>query len=405
MNGKLFLVLLAAGSSSRMGTGKKKEYMELGSGTVLSTALKNFLRTFAFETTLVVTPQGQADSALSAIECDKEASPLLEKTHLEFVAGGATRQASVFNALTFLHKKNLLLKDKEKSLVLIHDAARPFVSQEVIRNTVETATKYGAAVPAIPPVDTQKEMDADGTIRKHLVRSELCAVQTPQAFLLEPLFLCHQDAAGMGKEYTDDSEIWDAFPSYTGGKKIRVCKGDAANKKITFLQDIENKSQENKYMIRIGFGTDLHRLVKGRNFFLGGVQIPCELGEEAHSDGDVLLHAITDALLGAAAMGDIGSYFPPEDAKWKDADSKMLLATVWKDIQDKGWSLNNLDCVVETEKPKFLPWREKVIESIAAILGVESSRVFVKAKTNEKLDSVGQCQAIKAYCTCLLIKD
>ncbi|HAM77949.1 MAG TPA: 2-C-methyl-D-erythritol 2,4-cyclodiphosphate synthase [Treponema sp.] len=402
MNGKLFLVLLAAGSSSRMGTGKKKEYMELGSGTVLSTALKNFLCTFDFETTLVVTPQGQAGSALSAIECDKEASHLLDKTHLEFVAGGSTRQASVFNALTFLHKKN---PPHENSIVLIHDAARPFVSQEVIRNTVETATKYGAAVPAIPPVDTQKEMDADGTIRKHLVRSELCAVQTPQAFLLEPLFLCHQDAAGMGKEYTDDSEIWDAFPSYTGGKKIRVCKGDAANKKITFLQDIETKQEEKKYMIRIGFGTDLHRLVKGRSFFLGGVQIPCELGEEAHSDGDVLLHAITDALLGAAAMGDIGSYFPPEDAKWKDADSKMLLATVWKDIQDKGWSLNNLDCVVETEKPKFLPWREKVIESIAAILGVESSRVFVKAKTNEKLDSVGRSEAIKAYCTCLLIKD
>ena len=194
MNGKLFLVLLAAGSSSRMGTGKKKEYMELGGGTVLSTALKKFLETYAFETTLVVTPQGQADSALSAIECDKEAASLLQKTQLEFVAGGSTRQASVFNALTFLYKKNLLLDDKEKSLVLIHDAARPFVSQEVIRDTVETARKYGAAVPAIPPVDTQKEMDADGTIKKHLVRSELCAVQTPQAFLLEPLFLCHRDA-------------------------------------------------------------------------------------------------------------------------------------------------------------------------------------------------------------------
>lgn len=403
MTQRLFLVLLAAGSSSRMGTGKKKEYMELDGGTVLSASLKKFLRTdFCFEKTLVVTPKGQEEPALNAIKCDEEATSLLQRTRLEFVAGGATRQASVFNALTFLHEKNLQL---ENSIVLIHDAARPFVSQEVIRDTIETAAKYGAAVPAIPPVDTQKEMDADGTIKRHLVRSQLCAVQTPQAFLLEPLFLCHQDAAGMGKEYTDDSEIWDAFPAHTGGKKIRVCKGDAANRKITFLQDIENKSQENKYMIRIGFGTDLHRLVKGRSFFLGGVQIPCERGEEAHSDGDVLLHAITDALLGAAAMGDVGSYFPPEDAKWKDADSKMLLATVWKDIREQGWSLNNLDCVVETEKPKFLPWREKVIESIAAILGVESSRVFVKAKTNEKLDAVGQCQAIKAYSTCLLYKE
>lgn len=405
MNGKLFLVLLAAGSSSRMGTGKKKEYMELGSGTVLSAALKNFLRTFTFDLTLVITPQGQAENAFEAIKCDKEASALLDKTQLEFVRGGATRQESVFNALSFLHEKNLSQTKKEDSIVLIHDAARPFVTAQIIQDTVRTAIEYGAAVPAIPPVDTQKEVESDGTIRRHLVRSQLCAVQTPQAFLLEPLFLCHKDAAGTGKEYTDDSEIWDAFPAHTGGKKIRVCKGDAANKKITFLQDIESKTQEEKSMIRIGFGTDLHRLVKGRNFFLGGVHIPCELGEEAHSDGDVLLHAITDALLGAAAMGDIGSYFPPEEAKWKDADSKMLLATVWKDIRQQGWSLNNLDCVVETEKPKFLPWREKVIESIAAILEVESSRVFVKAKTNEKLDAVGKCEAIKAYCACLLTRD
>ena len=158
-------------------------------------------------------------------------------------------------------------------------------------------------------------------------------------------------------------------------------------------------------MIRVGFGTDLHKLQEGRKFFLGGIEIECTKGEAGHSDGDVLLHAICDALLGAAAMGDIGTYFPPEDLKWKDADSKELLKTVWHDIKEKGWSLCNMDCVVETEIPKIKPHRQKIIDSIASILDVESEQIFVKAKTNEGCDSVGKTDAIKAYCTCLVMKE
>jgi len=155
-------------------------------------------------------------------------------------------------------------------------------------------------------------------------------------------------------------------------------------------------------MIRVGLGYDLHRLVEGRRLILGGIFFDFEKGEDGHSDGDVLLHAITDALLGAAGLGDIGSYFPPEDAKWKDANSADLLRAVWKDVKAAGWELVNLDCVIKLEKPKFLSRRGEVIESIAAILGVDKSQIFVKAKTGEKLPPVGSSDAVEAYVVCLL---
>ena len=157
-------------------------------------------------------------------------------------------------------------------------------------------------------------------------------------------------------------------------------------------------------MIRLGSGYDIHRLSEGRKLLLGGIEIPFSKCEEAHSDGDVLLHAIIDALLGASALGDIGSFFPPEDEQWKDASSVSLLKIVWNKILEDGWHLENLDCIVKLEKPKFLPYRAKVIKSIAECLGVNENQVFVKAKTAEKLDSVGASLAVEAWCSCLLSK-
>jgi len=158
-------------------------------------------------------------------------------------------------------------------------------------------------------------------------------------------------------------------------------------------------------MIRVGFGYDKHRLTEGRKLILGGVIIPFEKGEDGHSDGDLLLHAITDALLGASGLGDIGSYFPPEEAQWKDADSKVLLSKCWSDVKKAGWSLVNLDCVIALEKPKFLPYRNQVISSIASILSCQKEQVFVKAKTGEKLGDVGQGRCLEAWCVCLLEKN
>ena len=158
-------------------------------------------------------------------------------------------------------------------------------------------------------------------------------------------------------------------------------------------------------MIRVGLGFDLHRLVEGRKLIVGGVEFPFEKGEDGHSDGDALLHAITDAVLGASGLGDIGSFFPPEEAKWKDADSKELLRTVIKKVYEQGWKIENIDCVVKLEKPKFLPRRMEVIHSIAQVLEVEDERVFVKAKTGEKLPPIGTSEAIETECVCLLSKN
>ena len=157
-------------------------------------------------------------------------------------------------------------------------------------------------------------------------------------------------------------------------------------------------------MIRVGLGYDLHRLIEGRNLILGGIVLPFEKGEDGHSDGDVLFHAITDAVLGASGLGDIGSYFPPEDAKWKDADSAQLLSAVLKDVYAKGWKIETLDCVIKLEKPKFTPVRQQVVNNIASVMGIEADQVFVKAKTGEKLPPVGTGDAVEAYCTCLLSK-
>ena len=157
-------------------------------------------------------------------------------------------------------------------------------------------------------------------------------------------------------------------------------------------------------MIRVGLGYDIHRLIEGRRLLLGGIELPFEKGEDGHSDGDVLFHAITDAVLGAAGLGDIGSFFPPEDMKWKDADSVQLLKTIMEKVRAAGWQIENLDCVVKLEKPKFIPYRQQVIESIARTLQIQPDQVFVKAKTGEKLPPVGSGDAVEATAVCLLSK-
>ena len=157
-------------------------------------------------------------------------------------------------------------------------------------------------------------------------------------------------------------------------------------------------------MIRVGLGYDIHRLIEGRRLLLAGVELPFEKGEDGHSDGDVLFHAITDAILGASCLGDIGSFFPSEEAKWKDADSAELLKTVMKKVYSQGWHIENLDCVIKLEKPKFIPYRQRVIESIAKALEIKEEQVFVKAKTGEKIPPVGTSEAVEASVVCLLSK-
>ena len=415
------VAIVAAGSSSRMGELGKKEYLPLNGGSVLSETALVFLQTKLFSTVLVVHPKNGLAAAKKAFYKNPLVAELSKDLNVIFTPGGDTRQESVFNALKALDKKPPVSQKSSQTkkpprLVLIHDGARPFISQSLVKKTLTAALKYGAAVPALQPVETQKEMDSSSKIARHLKRSSLAAVQTPQGFLFPEIFECHKKAKKEGKtDFTDDTEIWDNYSD----KKTRVIPGEPGNIKITYPKDVtadgrnlgqEENSRQNRKAIdgaqtfRIGLGTDLHRLVEGQPLILGGVVLPYDKGEDGHSDGDALLHAITDALLGAAALGDIGSYFPPEDDKWKDADSAKLLQAAWKDVRAAGWELQNLDCVVKLQEPKFLPHRQKVRQSIARVLGVDVSQVFVKAKTGERVGPVGLCQAVETEAVCLLTK-
>ena len=397
------VIITAAGSSTRIGTGCKKEYakMSRSGGTILSAAAEAFLLSIQIET-LVITfqagtgKQGEqnAKEALFASPTVKSFFSKDNAPELVFVEGGSTRQESVFNAL------KAISKETSPEYVIIHDGARPFVTKDIISQLCDGLQKYDAVTCGIQPVDTQKEIDSDGTILRHLKRSNLCAVQTPQGFKYSLLLEAHKKARNDGKEYTDDTEIWTQYV----GSPVYITEGSSKNKKITFIEDLQDV-QEKTMKQRIGIGYDLHRLVENRNLVIGGVIIPFDKGEAGHSDGDVLLHAVTDALLGAASLGDIGEMFPPSDAKWKDADSKELLKQAWQRVLDAGWNLGNLDCVLKLEKPKLLPYRNEIINSIANILNVSSDKVFVKAKTGEGLEAVGKGEAIEAYATCLLESD
>ena len=391
------VVITAAGSSTRIGAGIKKEYLPLKHGTVLSESARAFLKAVPVQFLVITHPEGRKTDAENALFSDREISNLSKNTKIVFTAGGKDRESSVFNALKTLAAAGF----SPNGIVLVHDGARPFVSESVIVRVLESARAGGAAVPALEPVDTQKEISADKKIVRHLKRAHLAAVQTPQGFLFAPFFSAHKKAAENPLDFTDDTEIWDEFAD---SGRVTVVSGDAANTKLTFASDLERLKKQEAQVIHTGLGYDLHPLVEGRALVLGGVEIPSERGELGHSDGDALLHAITDALLGAAGLGDIGSYFPPEEPEWKDADSATLLQTVWRDVTAAGWSLVNLDAVVLLERPKFLPYRDSVRQSIARILGVAAETVFVKAKTGEKMGKIGRGEAVEVFASCLLQK-
>jgi 2-C-methyl-D-erythritol 4-phosphate cytidylyltransferase/2-C-methyl-D-erythritol 2,4-cyclodiphosphate synthase len=299
------------------------------------------------------------------------------------------------------------LASHKPAYVLIHDGARPWIKRELIEKIIEGAIKYGAAIPALPLVETPKELGRSAGevkfIKRHLRRENLCIVQTPQGFAFPEILAAHEKAAEKeekeGFEYTDDAEVWGEF---TG--QVAVISGDPENRKITYPEDLETAANGKTLakMHRIGIGRDLHRLASGRKFLLGGVEIPSDKGELGHSDGDVLTHAVCDAILGAAGLGDIGEFFPDSDPAYKDADSMELLKRAWKRVNAQGWRLANLDCVVCCENPKVLPHRDTIRSSLAKALDADPSLVFVKGKTAEGLGPIGNGEAVEALAVCSL---
>lgn len=419
------LIIVAAGSSTRMGGKIKKEYLPLKNGTVLSEAALPFLKSNKISSVVIVSPNENDSDAQKAFYSNPEIKSLTQNITVSFIKGGTSRQQSVYNALMFLSgtDKNISSNTRAPDFVLIHDGARPFLTVSLVDASINNTIKYGASVPALTPVDTQKEIDENGFIVRHLTRKNLGAVQTPQGFAFDKILSAHKKALEDKKEYTDDTEIFDIYNT----EKTFVFEGEETNKKITYKDDInlinDISSQNNittqndinsqhdisskpgaPKMIRTGLGYDKHRLVENRKLIIGGVEIPFEKGEDGHSDGDAVLHAVTDAVLGAAHLGDIGSYFPDTDPKYKDADSKKLLSFAWNDVKNAGFELENLDIVLILQSPKFLPYRDAVIKSIADTLNVSEDKVFIKAKTAEHLGDAGNGLCLEVYATCLLSK-
>ena len=317
---------------------------------------------------------------------------------LAVVAGGQTRQESVAVGL-------FALGGEPDDLILVHDAARPLVSAAVITRCIDGARKNGSAVAALPVSDTLKAVDADLTVQRTVDREGLWAMQTPQAFQLAALYEAHSAARDTGWTGTDEAALVEQF----GEASVHLVQGDPANLKITRPEDLPlaeaiwQSRQPSPSMNRIGFGYDIHPLIEGRKLFLGGIEIPSLRGLDGHSDADVLLHALCDALLGAAGFPDIGHLFPNTDPAYKGASSLTLLGEVVRRVQDAGYAVGNADMTLIAEAPKIAPYIAQMRAVIAEALHIKPSLVGIKATTNEGLGSLGRGEGIAAHAVALLV--
>ncbi len=297
------------------------------------------------------------------------------------VLGGKTRSDSVRNAL----------KAAKGEIVLVHDGARPFVSEEIISGCISSVSRFGSGICAVPAVDTVA-VSENGYIGAVPPRDKVFALQTPQGFYTEELRRAYTAAEKEGGTYTDDSSVYAAFIGAP-----RLCAGARENKKLTFPEDFADNCA------RAGFGVDTHAFGKKQDFILlAGVKIPSESGLVAHSDGDVLAHAVMDALLSAAGLKDIGHYFPDKDEKWRDADSMQMLREVISLIAREGFAPKNLSVAVQAEKPRLAKFIDQIRSSLARALGLDCSAVGVSAGTNEGLGYVGEGKGITVNAYVLL---
>jgi len=406
LTGEVFLILTAAGSSSRFGEAKK-ELQLLGGASVLQRSLEAFLSVERLAGIVITYPEGRLAELRSAIEPALADRLSALPCGISFVQGGRSRQDSVEKGLAAainvatgaaIGEGRAAALDPANAVVLVHDAARPWVSADTIGAVLASARKHGACVPLADLPDTPKEITLDGLIGAHPRRDSLKAAQTPQGFALATLAAAYAAAAADSWICTDDSSLWDR---YVG--KVAYIPGDRNNRKITYREDMPTP-ERNSNKFRIGEGWDIHPLVPSRKLLIGGIHITHDKGEAGHSDGDVLWHAITDALLGAASLGDIGSHFSPADIRWKDADSGSLAKMAADLVAAEGWAVGNLDCTVILERPRLGPHRDAIRENIARILGLPSANVSVKAKTNEGFGEIGAGNAVEARAVVLLVE-
>ncbi|MFL6766340.1 MAG: bifunctional 2-C-methyl-D-erythritol 4-phosphate cytidylyltransferase/2-C-methyl-D-erythritol 2,4-cyclodiphosphate synthase [Sphingomicrobium sp.] len=362
-------LIVAAGSGSRMGGELPKQFRPIGGKPVLAHAVDALASHRAVDVVKVVIGEGQRDLARAA----------LGDRNVELVTGGAERSDSVRAGM----------EASEADVILVHDAARPFCPPDVIDRLLAALGAAEGAVPVLPVADT---LARAGTILGEAVdRSQLVRVQTPQAFQFRSLTEAH--AQWRGPSPTDESTVLRA-----AGRPVAVVDGDPLLEKLTTAADWQRAEAylNSRLIPRTGLGFDVHAFAGDGPIMMGGIEIPHQRGLAGHSDADVILHAITDALLGAGGLGDIGQHFPPSDPQWKGADSAIFLAAAAKLVRDAGGTIDFVDCTVICEAPKVGPYRDAMRSRVAAILDLPASSVSIKATTTERLGFAGRGEGIAA---------
>ena len=370
-------ILLSGGSGTRMGAEMNKTLLPLMGECALMRALRA-LRRHCDGAVIVLRPEDE--SAVRAALADSGL------TAEAFAYGGADRQESVGNGLRQL--------PQDCDIVLVHDGARPLPDDETIVNVIESVRKYGSGVASTAVTDTIKQVTPDGIVAATPDRSTLRAVQTPQGFRRDLLERAHRE---IGERCTDDAALVAKL-----GVPIRLTEGSPRNIKLTTPEDLAMADRLLRRVTRTGFGLDAHRLTEGRRLVLCGVEIPYEKGLLGHSDADAALHALTDALLGAAALGDIGQMFPDTDEKYAGISSLLLLKQAAERVRAAGFEIVNCDVTIVCQRPKLAPFIPEMRLRVAGCLGIEVSRVSVKATTTELMGYEGRGEGISAHAAATL---
>ena len=374
----LFLILLAAGDSKRLKSSTPKPYLNINNKTLLEHTLNSFKNFREIKKTIIV--------------YNKKHKNYLNKLNLKNtlkIIGGKSRQESTFNALKRIKKMNC---DK----VLIHDVARPFPTKKIINKIIYKLKKNYAVIPIIRINDSTKRIYGN-IIFKNIQRKNLRFAQTPQGFSYKKIFEKHKK--NINKSFDDDSSLFTQ-----DHEKVICINGSKKNFKITDKEDLSILKSLKKAKIYSGIGFDIHRLVKGRKLYLGGIKIPFALGLKGHSDGDPVLHSIIDSLLGACMLGDIGKLFSNKNKKYRNIRSSFMLKKVINLIKSKNYFINNIDINIITERPKIKKYSRKMINTISKLCEINHNQINIKGKTAEKLGLIGKEKAIASEVISSVIK-
>jgi 2-C-methyl-D-erythritol 4-phosphate cytidylyltransferase / 2-C-methyl-D-erythritol 2,4-cyclodiphosphate synthase len=383
---KTAALILAAGSGARAPGPVPKQYRPLSVGSAVAHSVAVMLAQPGIDLVQVVIAAGDRPLYDAGMPC--AAARLLPP-----VAGGATRQQSALLGL-------LALAAHAPDCVLIHDSARPFVTADIIARVLAALAHAPAAIAALPVTDSLKRADASGRIAQSIDRDRLWRAQTPQGFAFSPILAAHRAAAAAGLTTMSD----DAAVAEWAGLPVALVLGSEHNRKLTTAEDLAMASPQTMPDVRTGLGFDVHRLVPGDHVWLCGIRVPHGAGLEGHSDADVALHALTDALLGAVGEEDIGQLFPDSDPRWKGASSHLFLSEAVRRVQLWGGQVTNVDLTIVCEAPRIGPHRAAMRARIAELLEIEAERVGIKATTTETLGFTGRREGIAALATATVVR-